>query len=110
MIPAGLLNLQTNDGSRQFAALPQSLLWYDVRDHLENLAGAQLTDFVTDDVTEAWIDFLFRGHSFTINDQFGEYWFFVRDPSCPDDILVQISNHFEALLTSSHGNPRQDRT
>lgn len=108
MLPVGLLNLQTNDGSRQFAVLPQCLLWHDVRDHLEKLSGAQLTEYLTDGITEAWIEFQFRDHSFTINDQFGEYWFFVRDPSCADHILLQVAEHFEALLTTSLRNLHHD--
>lgn len=105
-----MLNLQSHDGSRQFAALPQRRLWYDVRDHVEKLDGAQLTAFVTDDITEAWIEFQFRRHSFAINDQFGEYWFFVRDPSCPDTILAQVTDHFEVLLTSSQSLAHKVRT
>jgi hypothetical protein len=87
-----------HDGSRQFGSLPQNLLWHPVRDHVQNLPGAALTEFVCDDVTEAWIDFTYEGHAFTINDQFGEYAFFVADPACRDDVLVAVLGHFERLL------------
>ena len=50
-----------------------------------------------DGVTEAWIDFTFEGHAFTVNDQFGEYWFFVADPTCPDSVLRAVLNHFESI-------------
>ena len=69
-----------NDGSRHFGELPHTKMWYGVRDHIKKLAGADLTDFITDHVTEAWIDFSYRHHRFSINDQFGAYWFFVNDP------------------------------
>ena len=95
-----LTNHTMNDGSRKFAELPQSRLWYDLRDHLLTLHGAVVTGVLTDDVTEAWIDFTYRGHSFTINDQFGGYWFFVDDPKCSDDILTEVVRHCESLLTT----------
>jgi hypothetical protein len=72
---AAVLNLLMHDGSRQFGELPQRVGWYAVRDHVLRLPGASLTGFLCDGVTEAWIDFAFAGHAFTINDQFGEYWF-----------------------------------
>jgi hypothetical protein len=93
-----LLNHTAHDGSRQFAELPQTRLWYELRDHLQTLPGAVVTGFLTDAVTEAWIDFTYRGHSFTVNDQFGDYWFFVDDPNCRDEILREIVSHCETLL------------
>lgn len=93
-----LFNLTMADGSRQFAALPQTTLWYELRDHLITLDGLALTGFLCDDVTEAWIDFTYRGHSFSVNDQNGEYWFFVDEPSCPDNLLVAIVDHCEKVL------------
>jgi hypothetical protein len=98
VMPEKLLNLTMNDGSRCFGALPQTALWYDVRDHTEKLSGVTLTGLTTDHVTEAWIDFEYRGHNFSINDQFGEYWFFVEEPDCPDGILEQVLAHFRILL------------
>jgi hypothetical protein len=93
-----LLNHTAHDGSRQFAELPQTRLWYDLRDHLKTLPGAIVTNFHCDDVTEAWIDFVYRGYSFSVNDQFGDYWFFVNDPKCADEILTEIVSHCEKLL------------
>jgi hypothetical protein len=87
-----------NDGSRQFAALPESRSWYELRDHVSRLSGAKVADFVTDGVTEAWIEFTYRGQAFTINNQFGEFWFFVRDPGCSADILTEVVSHCQSLL------------
>jgi hypothetical protein len=95
-----LLNITMNDGSRQFGALPQTVLWEELRDHIEELGGATVTDFITDHVTEAWIDFSYGGHRFSVNDQFGEYWFFVENPNCPDEILRAVLSHCELLLVS----------
>jgi hypothetical protein len=61
-----LLNIAMPNGIRQFASLPESRSWWALRDHLARLPGVTITDFVTDGVTEAWIDFTYRGHSFTI--------------------------------------------
>ncbi len=93
-----LLDLRMHDGSRHFGDLPQTASWHAVRDHVEKLPGAVLTGFVTDHVTEAWVDFTYAGHVFSINDQLGNYWFFVDDPACPTDVLQRVLTHFERLL------------
>lgn len=93
-----LLNVLMNDGSRQFAELPQAVLWHELRAHIERFDGAAVTDFITDGVTEAWIDFAYHGYHFSVNDQLGNYWFFVDDPSCPDEILESVVSHCKLLL------------
>jgi hypothetical protein len=93
-----LLNFIAHNGSRQFGELPKTVLWYELRDHIEKLDGAAISDFLTDNVTEAWIDFTYCGYRFTINDQWGDYWFFVDEPSCPDEILKSILSHCKGLL------------
>lgn len=97
-MPQSLINLIMHDGSRHFGDLPQTVDWYAVRDHVARLPGAALSGFVTDDITEAWIDFNYRQHDFSINNQFGDYWFFVNDPACPAEILREVLNHFAELL------------
>lgn len=32
-----LLNIEMNDGSRHFGDLPQTVLWYGLRDHIHGL-------------------------------------------------------------------------
>ena len=86
------------DGSRQFGGLPQTILWHDLRDHIASLDGAKVTGFITDNITEAWIDFTYREQRFSVNDQFGEYWFFVENPNCPDEILEAVLRHCELVL------------
>lgn len=92
-----------HDGSRNFAGLPEVYSaecpqWESLRDHVAALPGAVLTGYVTDQVTEAWIDLTYREHVFSINNQAGEWWFFVQDPACPDEILDEVLRHYEALL------------
>jgi hypothetical protein len=45
-----------------------------------------------------WLDFEFAEHNFSVTNQFGDYWFFVQDASCPDEILIEIIDHFRQLL------------
>ena len=87
-----------HDGSSQFVAIPESVVWNVLRDHVALLDSVQITDFVTDGVTEMWLDFAFRNYCFSVNNQFGEYWFFVNDPSCPAETLEQIARHCAKLL------------
>lgn len=92
------------DGSRHFGDLPETYdvdhpEWHRLKDGVALLAGAELRSFVTDDVTEAWIDFTFRGHHLSINNQHGQWWFFVQDPSCPDETLLAVLDHFEDVLS-----------
>ena len=98
---AGLLDDRMFDGSRHFAMLPQTVLWYGVRDHAGKLLGAVITEFVCDGITEAWLYFSYRHHEFSVNDQFGDYWFFVADPACPEPILREVLDHFAQLLDQS---------
>ena len=73
--------------SRQFGELPQSATWSKLRQHLRKLDGATVTEFITDHVTEAWMDFSFRGYQFSVNNQLGDYWFFANDAHTPDEAL-----------------------
>ena len=88
-----LIDFKANDGSRQFLALPESIGFDDLLDHIATLSGVTITDYVTDHRTEVWIDFDFHGHNFSVNNQMGEYWFFVKDPNCHEDFLTTIATH-----------------
>lgn len=93
-----LYDIRMIDGSRQFADIPETVFFDAIRNCAAKLEGAIETGFVSDWVTEMWLDFDFRGHSFSVNNQFGEYWFFVRDPACSDEILFDVISHFEKLI------------
>lgn len=92
-----LFDFRMKDGSRNFADLPEIAYFNELRSHARKLAGSSEAGFATDWVTEVWLDFEYRGHRFSINNQMGEYWFFVEDPNCPDDILVEVVRHFESI-------------
>lgn len=87
-----------NDGSRNFAELPESASFDNLHEHTQAFANAQVTGYLTDWVMEVWLDFKYRGHKFSINNQLGEYWFFVDNPDCPDEILIEVLEYFEILL------------
>lgn len=87
-----------HDASRLFASLPESLPGNLLRDHIAALSGTQISNFLTDGVTEVWIDFEYDGHRFTVNNQNAEYWFFVSDPSCSDDVLTEVARHCSRVL------------
>ena len=93
-----LINIIMKDGSRHFGDLPESIGWNQLKDHIKRLDGAQVTAFITDHITEVWIDFTYRGHEFSINNQFGEYWFFVDNPKCADEILEAVLGHCASVL------------
>lgn len=87
-----------HDGSRQFADIPQLVSYDRLREHAAMLKGAVEKAFVTDHITEMWLEFDYEGHCFSVNDQMGEYWFFVNDRKCPDDILLAVLKHFQELI------------
>ena len=90
-----LFDIRMNDGSHNFADLPESVFFDKLCEHAEAFKNAQVTEFITDWVTEVWLDFEYHGHKFSINNQHGEYWFFVDDPNCPDEILMEVIEYFE---------------
>ena len=94
-----LFDMRINDGSRHFVDMPEAVFFDEFADHVEKLQGAEITEFITDGVLEMWLDFDFRGHKFSVNNQFGDYWFFVEDPNCADDILLEVCEHFRILLS-----------
>lgn len=92
-----LLKIEMHDGSRNFAALPETVFFDELLNYTSKLAGAQITNFITDSVTEVWLDFEFIEQEFSINNQFGGYWFFVKNFHCPDEILFEVFEHFRHL-------------
>lgn len=100
-----LYSIIMHDGSRHFGDLPESVDWYDLRDYISETPDYTLTGFITDHVTEAWIDFDYKGYKFNINNQYGEYWFFVNDPACPDEILDEVLWHCSLKIYLRSANP-----
>ena len=93
-----IFDFRMKDVSRNFADLPESVFFDELKKIAKKLEGAKVTGFVTDWITEVWLDFEYRGHKFSINNQMGDYWFFVENPSCPDEILLEVVRYFERFL------------
>lgn len=89
-----------NDGSRHFGDLPQTASFDEMREHARKLSGVKETGYITDNITEMWLELTYRGHKFSINDQYGTFWFFVEDRDCPDSVLSEVLEHFGSLLTT----------
>ena len=70
---AKLFSFIMNDGSRNFADLPETVFFDELPEIAKNFEGATETGFVTDWITEVWLDFEYRGHKFSINNQMGDY-------------------------------------
>jgi hypothetical protein len=86
-----LLNFIANDGSRHFWSIPETYPFTILSEHLSAIPGCAINRFLSDNVVEAWIDFRFMGYVFTVNNQFGEWWFFANDPECPDATLQLLA-------------------
>jgi hypothetical protein len=84
--------------SDAFYKFPQARFWHEVREHLSTLRGVAVTDTTDDPIIGSWIDFIFRGHSFTINTESGEFVFFVEDSDCPASVCAEIAAHFDSFL------------
>ena len=97
-----LPDVRMHDGSRHFGGFAERggdvADWHVLRGAIAALPGAVETGFVTDGVTEAWLDFTFRGHEFSLNNQMGEWWCFVQDPEAPDDVLRTVLAHCGGAL------------
>jgi hypothetical protein len=100
--PLVIFDMRMGDGSRHFGGFPEKggevADWELLSAAVATLPGAVLTGFVTDHVTEAWIDFTFAGESFSWNNQHGQWWGFVTRPECPDALMLQVLVHFAAAL------------
>ena len=93
-----ITNFVMHDGSRHFVSLPEvkeppAMFWHIFR------LGFAFPYFYLSNAMESWIDFWYKGYRFTINNQYGEYWFFVKNPLCPEKILNDVAAHFSKILS-----------
>ena len=82
-----------------FCKFPQTRFWHEVRQRLVALPGVTVTDSTDAPIVGSWIDFTFRGHSFTINAESGEFVFFVEDTDCPESVRAE-AGRIAALLAA----------
>lgn len=93
-----ITNIISNDGSRHFLSVPERVQWEELRESVGKLNGAIETNYISDGVTEMWLDFTYKEQKFTVNNQFGEFWFFAEDAGCPEDLLKDLASYFQASL------------
>lgn len=86
------------DGSRLFAEFPQSIFFDEFYDYTKKLGNVANVEIITDGIVEMWVDFEYRKNKFSVNNQFGDYWFFVEDANCSDGILLEVCEHFRPIL------------
>jgi len=95
------------DDARHFVDFPEVIFFDEFHDHLEALSGTEIKEFEVDGILEMWLEFTFREHTFFVNNRMGDYWFFVSDPKCPDEILMEIADHFRKLLEKDETNVQE---
>lgn len=85
------------DGSLFFAELSGSISWADLGDHLKRIDQLRIMKFVTDGITEAWLDFDYYGQHFTVHCPLDTYFVFAQDFDCPAFMLTELIVHFQKL-------------
>jgi hypothetical protein len=93
-----LFDVRTNDGSRLFGRLPKTVPWQKLREHVAEIPGAKIVNFVSEGIAPAWFDFIYGGHRFVVRNGGDNFCFFVADPRCSDVSLFQVASHCEKLL------------
>lgn len=91
-----LLDDRMYDGSRHFLLLPNNIAPFKLLIYIPFLWGAYPIAYIPS-MSESWIDFSYKGYKFSINNQLGDFWFFVSDPLCPKDILNKVAVHFSKI-------------
>jgi len=60
-------DIRAHDDSREPLVMPETVDWNTLRDHIVALPGVKVSGYLTDHVTEDWMELCFRGHEFTVN-------------------------------------------
>jgi hypothetical protein len=94
---APLMNTIMRDGSRHFLALRETARPDEIRARLEAIYGIRICQFSRGGF-EWWMFFQCMGWRFSVNNPFGEIWFFVDDPICPEDILNCLKRRIAQAL------------
>ena len=85
-----LLDFRMHDGSRQFYTMQKTIAWNDLISRLERLNRLVVKEFLPSLTLGSWLEFSFKGYNYCVNEQMGMYWFLVKDPTCPEEILVEV--------------------
>jgi hypothetical protein len=86
------LDVRMADGSRHFAEVP----WQPplmLKQRLLDTPGVKLTSYVGS-IFETWIVFEYSGQLFSAHNPLNDFWLFVDDPQCPDNVLCEVEDLF----------------
>ena len=90
-------------GWRLFARRPERVSWVRLRRHLNAMPGAAVVDLACDRMNEAAVVFTYGGHRFGVDLHDAAFRFTVEDPACPDDVLLEVLAHADAMLAPRRG-------
>lgn len=107
MVIDELKEAHLTENVRHFVDFPEVIFFDDFYDHVEDLYGAEIMRFEMDGVIEMWMEFVFRGYKFYVNNALSDYHFYVEDEKCSDDILLEIANHFRGLLEADESEVQE---
>ena len=82
---------------RTFAELPYTLSWLTICQHAERFGRATITEFDTN-LEGTWLRFECEGYQFSVGERGSRVQLTVNDADCPADLLVEVTEHFAALL------------
>ena len=95
-----ITDFRMHDGSRHFVSLPETQPPNRLLRHIFGLRFA-VPYFYLSTAVAVLGRLLVTGQCFTINNQFGEYWLFGKNPGCPQAVLEHVVSHFAGLLCES---------
>lgn len=91
--PIEIFDMRCPERSRHFARVRDRFgpcHWPETLQKISAIPGVAVTQ-ILDSIPQALVDFTFRGHEFSLDTQFGEFWLFVADPECPNEVLVEVA-------------------
>ncbi len=82
---------------RTFAELPYTHSWLKICQHAERLDSVEITEFDAN-AEGTWLRFTYSGYLFSVGERGSRVQLTVNDADCPPDLLVEVTEHFAALL------------
>lgn len=83
---------------RKFAELPLSQSWQSILGRVEQLNGARVRRFTSDE-HDTWIVFDYGSYEFCLHDVGSVVQFSVNDFDCPEALLNEVLHQFSEFLS-----------
>ncbi|WP_428304352.1 hypothetical protein [Lacipirellula sp.] len=84
--------------SRIFAELPYTDSWLKICHHAERLERVEITAFDSNG-EGTWLRFTYADFKFAVGEYNERIRLTVNDGNCPPDLLIEVTEHFAALLS-----------